>query len=285
MSGVGRKRAVQVVTDSAADIPERLLRDRPITVVPLTVDIGGRSYLDGIDLGPEELLAALRRGELPRTSQPSIGAFRDTYTDLIEQDCDVVSVHVASRLSGTFNASRSAAEMVAPERIRLVDSRTVSMGVGWLALEAAERARDGRSLDEVVEHTRQRIAGQRVYATVETLEFLQRGGRIGRSAALLGSALQIRPVLEVRDGGVEPLERVRTSRRALDRLVALVEEQMPIDRAAVLHFAAEESATVLAARLEAAQPGLSVVVDRIGTVIATYGGPGTVGIAALLRRE
>lgn len=275
-------RPVHIVTDSTADIPPELLAGRPITVVPLTVEIDGQSYRDGIDLSRDDFLAALKGGALPRTSQPAVGAFQVVYQELIDQGFDIVAIHIAATLSGTYNASRAAAETVAPDRISLIDSNTVSMGIGWLAIEAADLAATGRSLAEITAYLERRVGDQRVYALLETLEYLQRGGRIGRSAAFLGSALQIKPILEVRGGAVEPLERVRTMRRAIDRLTTLVTAQAPWDRLAVLHIGTEAAAHQIAERLHTVQPELDIVVAQIGTVIATYGGPGTLGITGLI---
>ncbi|MBX6341818.1 MAG: DegV family protein [Thermomicrobiaceae bacterium] len=275
-------RPVHVVTDSTADIPEPLLAGRPITVVPLLVEVGGRTYRDGVDLSRDEFLAALRRGELPRTSQPPIGAFQEVYRDLIERGYDVAAAHIASRLSGTFNASRNAAAAVAPERIRVVDSQTLSIALGWLALEAADLAARGAGLEEVAAFMERRKADARIFAALETLEFLLRGGRIGRTAAFLGSALQIKPVVAVRSGAVEPLERVRTFRRATERVIALTQAEMPYDRLAVFHLGAPELASEIARRLEEAQPGIEILTGQIGTVIGTYAGPGLIGTAGLV---
>ncbi len=275
-------RPVHVVTDSTADIPEPLLAGRPITVVPLLVEVAGRTYRDGVDLSRDEFLAALRRGELPRTSQPPIGAFQEVYRDLIERGYDVAAAHIASRLSGTFNASRNAAAAVAPDRIRVVDSQTLSIALGWLALEAADLAARGAGLEEVAAFMERRKADARIYAALETLEFLLRGGRIGRTAAFLGSALQIKPVVAVRSGAVEPLERVRTFRRATERVIALTQAEMPYDRLAVFHLGAPELASEIARRLEEAQPGIEILTGQIGTVIGTYAGPGLIGTAGLV---
>lgn len=283
MTAPGMRHPVHVVTDSAADIPPAMLDGRPISVVPLTVEVEGTVYRDGIDLSREDFLAMLRAGRQPRTSQPSVGAFREVYADLIGSGFDVVAVHIATGLSGTFNASRAAAEAVDPVRVRLIDTRTVSMGTGWLALEAAEAATRGDALDAIAAMVQRRTADQRVYAAIETLEYLQRGGRIGRSAAFLGSALRIKPLVEVRDGAVEPLERVRTSRRALERLVALAAAQVPWEHLMVLHVGVEATARDLAERAAGIQPGLDVPVSSLGTVVGTYGGPGIVGLAGLVR--
>ncbi|HET9014823.1 MAG TPA: DegV family protein [Thermomicrobiaceae bacterium] len=283
MTAAGEHRPVRIVTDSAADIPPAMLEGLPITVVPLTVEVEGTVYRDGVDLSRDEFLAILRAGKQPRTSQPSVGAFREVYTELVGGGVDVVGVHIATGLSGTFNASRTAAEEVEPGRVRPIDTRTVSMGTGWIALEAAEMALTGGNLDAIATMVERRRTDQRVYAALDTLEYLQRGGRIGRTSAFLGSALQIKPIVEVRDGGVEPLERVRTARRALERLVALAQAQVPWEHLMVLHVGVEDTARELAARAEAIQDGLAVGVAPLGTVVATYGGPGLVGFAGLVR--
>jgi DegV family protein with EDD domain len=275
-------RPVHVVTDSTADIPLAMLEGQGITVVPLTVDLDGQSYRDGIDLTREEFLERLKGGTLPRTSQPSVGAFKSVFQGLLDQGNDVVAVHLASGLSGTFNSSRTAAAEFGEERVRVIDSGTVSMGFGWLALEASMMAQEGQSIAAIADFLERRKTDQRVYAVLETLEYLQKGGRIGRTAAFLGSALQIKPVVEVRDGEVQPLERVRTFRRALDRIVDLAREQAPWDHVAVLHLGAPEGAANLTARMQEVQPGLDVLTSTIGTVIGAYGGPGILGIAGLV---
>lgn len=276
-------RPVYVVTDSTADIPAEMIGDRPLTVVPLIVEIAGQSYRDGIDLSRDQFLASLREGHFPRTSQPSIGTFQEVYQERIDRGYDIVSIHISSALSGTYNSAHAAAQAVAPERIRLIDSHSVSITFGWIVLEAADMAAAGKSLDEVAAHAERRTGDQRLYAVLETLEYLHRGGRIGRSALLLGSALQIKPIVQVRDGTVEPLERVRTMRRAIDRLVTLVTEQCPWDHAAVFHFVNPDAAEAVAARLREAQPDINVITGQIGTVVATYGGPGLVGVGGLVR--
>jgi DegV family protein with EDD domain len=253
-----------------------------VTVVPLMVEVAGETHRDGVDLSRDEFVSYLRRGEIPKSSQPAIGAFWEVYQERITWGYDVVAIHIASQLSGTFNTSRSAAAAVSQERIRLIDSGTVSMGFGWLVIEAADLAARGATIDEIVAYLERRKRDQRVYATLETLDFLQRGGRIGRAAALLGSALQMKPIVAVRGGAVEPVERVRTFRRALDRILALSRQEMPFDKLAVMHLGAEQNAALLAEQILAEQPGLDIVFSQIGTVIGAYSGPGLVGIAGLV---
>jgi DegV family protein with EDD domain len=281
----GEQRGVHIVTDSTGDIPAAELEGLPITVVPLSVEIEGTVYRDGIDITREEFLERLRAGAFPRTSQPPIGAFQETYQEILESGKDIVSVHIASKLSGTLNSATQAAKLLDQDRIHLIDTGTVTLALGFLAIEAAEMARDGESAETITSHLEQRKHDQRVYATLETLEYLRKGGRIGRAAAMLGSALQLKPVVKIVDGVVEPVERVRTYRRALQRLALTFEEVGPFDRVAVLHLGAPDEARRLRERIEAIQPGVRVLEGQIGTVIGAYAGPGVVGFGGLASKK
>ena len=285
MTGRAGSRPAHIVTDSTTDVPPERLAGLPVTVVPLLVDVAGQTRRDGVDLSRDDFVRYLRQGEIPRTSQPPIGAFWEVYQDRISRGYDVVAIHIAAQLSGTFNASRSAAAAVSQERIKVVDSGTVSMGAGWLVIEAAELAARGKTADEIAAYLEQRKKDQRIYAALETLEFLQRGGRIGRAAAFLGSALQVKPIVAVRGGAVEPVERVRTFRRALDRVLAFHRQEMPWDKLAVMHLGDEPNAALLAKQIAAEQPGLDIVCSQLGTVIGAYSGPGLVGIAGLVAND
>jgi len=276
-------RPVWVVTDSTADFPDGLVDQLPVSIVPLIVEIEGQSYRDRIDLTLDEFLGRLRRGVLPRTSQPSAGTFQEVYQQLLEQGYDVVSIHIAATLSGTLNSARVAVQALDPGRIQLYDSGSVSMGLGWLVVEAAELAATGQPADAIVQHLDRRRRDVRLYAVLETLEYLQKGGRIGRAAAFLGSALQIKPLISVREGVVEPVERVRTFKRGIERLLEVARELAPFDRLAVLHLGAEAPASELREQLQALQPDLSIPFAQIGTVVGTYSGPGTLGFAGLVR--
>ncbi len=275
-------RPVHIVTDSTADLIAEWIGDLPISVVPLIVEIEGTTYKDGIDLSKDEFVAHLRSGVFPRTSQPSIGAFRDVYQDILDSGHDIVSIHISPQLSGTLNSATQAKAAIGSDAIHVIDSTTVSMGIGFLALEAAEMAKAGKSAGEIASYIEQRKQNQRLFATLETLEYLRKGGRIGRAAAMLGSALQLKPIVQVRDGVVEPVERVRTYRRALERLATTFEESQPFDRVAVLHLDAPNEATRLVERIKEIQPEIEVVTGQIGTVIGAYGGPGLTGFTGLV---
>lgn len=277
-------RPVSIVTDSAADISAGLLVNLPIDVVPLTVRLGDEEYVDGDGFGPVDLLAAMNDGIMPRTSQPSIGSFAATYARLLNTGADVLSIHLSGAVSGTVNAARSAAAQFDGERVRIIDTRSLSMGLGWLAIEAALWAAEGRALADIAVAVEQRMSDHRLFATLETLEYLHRGGRIGRAESLIGTLLQIKPILEVRDGIVQPYERTRTQRRAFSRLAALAQEHAPWDHLAVMHFGAPEQAELLAGELAELQPGLDITRGVIGPIVASHTGPGIYGITGLVRR-
>jgi DegV family protein with EDD domain len=276
-------RPVHIVVDSTADLTPEWIGDLPITVVPLTVDVEGKSFLDGVNLSTNEFVRYLRSGALPRTSQPSIGAFQEVYKPILDAGYDIVSIHISPKLSGTMNSATQARAALDTDAIHIIDSTTFTMAMGFMAIEAAEMAQSGKSAAEIAAYVEQRKHDQRMFATLETLEYLRKGGRIGRAAAMLGSALQLKPVIKIQDGAVEPVERVRTYKRALQRLSDIYAEIQPFDRLAVLHLDAPDEAARLAERIQEIQPDIDIVTGEIGTVIGTYAGPGLAGFTGLVR--
>ncbi|HEY8476715.1 MAG TPA: DegV family protein, partial [Chloroflexota bacterium] len=207
---------VAVVTDSTADLPSGMAEDLAIRVVPLNVHWEGATYRDKIDLAADEFYRRLAEArELPKTSAPAVGLFEEIYQELLAEHEGVVSVHISARLSGTCSAALAAAQSVAPERIVVIDSRQLSLCLGWLAVEAARLARQDAPLAAVAEHVRRLLPRVNLYAALDTLEFLQRGGRIGRAQALIGSLLSVKPIVQIQDGEVAPVDRVRTRAAAL----------------------------------------------------------------------
>ncbi len=276
---------VAVVTDSTATIPEHLVQQYNITVVPLQVIWGTETFLDGIDITPEEFYRRLRTSkEIPTTSQPSAGAFAEVYRRLHEQGHDILAVLISSKLSGTIASAEQAKEMVPEARVEIVDSLQVAMSLGFQVLAAARAVADGADLMQakaVAEQARDRAG---VLLLVETLEYLHRGGRIGGAARLFGSMLNIKPILEVQNGRVEPVEKVRSRKKALKRLVDLAIERMggrePI-RVAVLHADAEEEAQRLMDMLKAKISPVEAYITPVSPVVGVHVGPGTVGITYL----
>jgi DegV family protein with EDD domain len=270
---------VAIVTDSTADLPAQLAKARGITVVPLTLNFEGRSLLDGVEIRPSEFYRRLPNATThPTTSQPSAGSFAEAYARLLESHDEIVSIHISEKLSGTFASAVQGAEMTDAKRVRVVDSQLVSMSLGLLTLAAADVAAkeaDGATVERRVSEMRDHV---QTYFSVATLEFLRRGGRIGRASALLGSVLQVKPVLCIRDGLVTPLERVRTFDRALNRIVALTRE---VDRGKGLcvivgHADAEADAERVARELEPVADTL--MIQPLGPVVGAHAGPGVVGV-------
>ncbi len=196
----------------------------------------------------------------------------------------MVCLTIASRLSGTYNSARLAAEAVDAACVQVIDSNTLTMHLGWGAIAAARAARDGASAGDVVAIAVSALQRGRLYALLQTLDFLHRGGRIGRAAQLVGSMLNIKPILTVQDGEVVPLERVRTWRKALDRLVELTRQDAPLESLAVMHVGNPGDAQAIAEHLADLLPSGQVLIAQAGPVIATYAGPGAVGAVPLLAR-
>ena len=277
------------MTDSTAYLPAELVRagSVPITVVPLHVVIGGKQHREGVDVTLESLSEALQSFTPLSTSRPSPQEFLDASEAAAASGASaVVSIHISSEMSGTCQAAQIAAEQ-APIPVEVVDSRSLGMAMGFGVLSAASAAGEGLPAAEVAEIARVRAAGAKVAFYVDTLEYLRRGGRIGSASALLGSAFAIKPILTLVDGAIRPLEKVRTSSRALARLADLTASAASEMAAAggvdiaVQHLDSASRAESLAATLRERVPqaGL-VVVAELGAVVGTHVGPGTLAAVA-----
>lgn len=276
---------VALVTDSTAYIPDDVLKKYQITVTPLVLVWGEETFRDGVDILPAQFYKRLESAKvMPTTSQVAIVDMKAAFEKLLESGYDVLGVFISSKLSGTIQSATQALEMLpkAAGKIAIVDSATTSMAMGFQVLAAARAAQDGANLSEcqaLAEKARQHTG---VYFMVDTLEFLRRGGRIGGAQALLGSALNIKPVLTLMDGRIETADKVRTKSKAIERMIDLVVEgvagRTPV-RLATLHANAEADAT---STLEAAAGRLNPVEKvfaSVSPVIGTHSGPGTVGLA------
>lgn len=273
---------VAVVTDSSAYLPDGFAARHAVHVVPLHVLIDGRPGRDGVDIGPAEVAAALTDRRTVTTSRPNPAEFVETYQRLLDEGADsVVSVHLSRELSGTWDSARLAAQEIGPDRVRVVDSRTAVMGLGFAVLRAAAAALDGAEGVDVEAAAVTAAERTTTFFVLETLEYLKRGGRIGPAAAFLGTALAVKPVLHVKDGLIVPLEKVRTTNRALSRLVDLAEQAAAGNEVelAVHHLAAPERAVELATRLdERISPASGCVVSELGAAIGAHTGPGMLGV-------
>ncbi|EFE74360.1 DegV family protein [Streptomyces filamentosus] len=279
-------RHVAIVTDSTAYLPRPTMERHGITAVPLTVVLGDRALEEGTEISARSLALALQKRHSVTTSRPSPEVFAAAYRAAAEGGADaVVSLHLSSEFSGTYDAAQLAAKD-APVPVRVVDTGMVAMALGFCALAAAEAAEAGGGLDEAVSAAEKRAAGTSAYFYVDTLDYLRRGGRIGTAQALLGSALAVKPILELDGGRIEMLEKVRTASKAIARLEEIVAERAgaaPVD-IAVHHLAAQERADRLAERLRERVPGLvDLHVSEVGAVIGAHTGPGLLGAVISLR--
>jgi DegV family protein with EDD domain len=279
---------VVVVTDSTAYLPPSVLAARGVQVVPLEVRLGERIGREGVDIGAAELSAALADRHLEvQTSRPAAAEFVECYRRALDAGADgVVSVHLSRELSGTWESARMAADEVGPDRVRVVDSRATGMGLGYAVLAAADAAAAGLPGTAVEQAAAEVAARCRMFFSVDTLDRLRRGGRIGAAAALLGTALGVKPLLHVSQGRIVPLEKVRTSARAAQRLVELavgVAGGQPADLA-VHHLSAAARADEIAARLRERIPQATpLLVSEVGAVIGAHVGPGLLGVVVVPR--
>lgn len=278
--------AVRILVDSTADIPRERAQSLGIEVVPLTVLFGDESFRDGVDLdGPSFYRKLVSSPVMPTTSTPPPGLFEEGYRRLIGAGATgVLSIHLASKLSATFSVARSAAEAVSQATgvpIELVDSGTVSAGFGLPAGIVAREAREGKSLAELKAHAESLCARVHLYAVLDTLEFLRRGGRIGRAQALLGGLLNVKPLIAVRDGEVVPVENVRTRGKAFDRMGQLVAELGELEALAIV-----QGDETVGQQLEAVVRRFwtgPIETSTLGPVVGTHAGPGAAGVIAITR--
>lgn len=277
---------VAVVTDSTADFSSVRPADLGVTVVPLTVNWGKDILRDRIDITTSEFYARLHTDPvMPKTAAPPVGILEEVYRNLLRSHDTVISIHLSGKFSGTAAVAASAARAVAKDRIWVLDSTSVSVGLGWLVQSAAELAREGAPAEHVLRKIQEMIPRLRLFLTVDTLEYLQRGGRIGRAQAFLGSILSVKPLLEVRGGEIHPIERVRTRATALRRLGELAAAAGPKEMVTVVHGDCEADAQALRPQV-ADQEGIAPVpITEIGAVIAAYTGPGIVGVGCLLAQN
>jgi DegV family protein with EDD domain len=280
--------AVRIVTDSTADLPLSLAHDLGVAVVPLSVIFGDEVFREGIDISHDLFYDKMATGRvLPTTSAPSVGDFLEVYEPLLKETDEIVSVHVSAKLSATYNNACQAAQVLADRgaRIDVLDSRVVSLGLTFVVLAAARAAREGASVDQisaVVERTVRRI---RIYFMLDTLEFLRRGGRIGRARAFLGAMLRVKPLLSLHDGEVHPEERVRTKAHAMERLFQIATSYPNVSEVAIGYSTNPQDAYEFQKRLEAALPRVNILVTRVGAVIGAHAGPGLLGLGLLEGEE
>jgi DegV family protein with EDD domain len=274
---------VRIITDSACDLTEELVKEHGVIVVPLTIRFGTEEFEDRTELTPQEFWHRCKgKGDLPETAAPSPGAFMNAYAQAAADGAEaVLCLTISSKLSATYASAVTAADSFTTIPVQVVDTQSVTMGQGLMVIAAAEEAAAGASLAQLAAASEDRIPRVLVYGVVGGLEFLQRGGRIGGAQALLGSLLSIKPVIVVKDGEVAEESKQRTRARALSYLMAKVAADAPLERLAVADGACDDIAAVLDALTSTpvAHPMLSV---DLGPVVGSHTGPATVGVCYLL---
>jgi DegV family protein with EDD domain len=281
-SGPGRP--IAIVTDSSADLPPALAAELGVTVVPAIVRFGEEESLDGVEIDHDTFYRRLQEERLfPTTSQPSPGQFAEAYERLAQGSAEgIVSIHLSARLSGTFNSALQGARSCrAACPVEVVDSRSTSLGMGLIVLEAARLARAGASLGEVLAAVRGWIPRSRLCAALDTLEFLAKGGRIGRAKHLLGTLVRIRPVLAIQEGEVQPVRSLRTRNQAAAFLDDFARRHRPVQALGVVYSTGLAEAEALADRLAGLHPRDSIVLGRVGPGLGSHTGPGLLGVALL----
>ena len=278
--------AVRIVTDSTADLPPVLAQEMGITVVPLNVHFGDDQFLDGVTIQADEFYQRLvSSSELPKTSQPAVGAFMEAYQGLLKEADGIVSVHISSKVSGTVNSAQLAVTEMASDVIEVVDTLQASLALGLIALAAAKVAQSGASIAAVVAEARSASERASFYGLVETLEYLEKGGRIGKAQAFLGSLLRIKPILTLHEGIAHPVEKVRTRAKGLERIAAITSALAPLEAVGVMSSDSADDASIIADAMAQQVPSANMVVSRFGPVLGTYLGPGSLGVAVLKAKE
>ena len=270
------------MTDSTADIPADMIAALGITVIPSYVVFGSESYRDGVELTKEQFYEKLLTTRtIPFTAAPSPAVYEEAYRRLAEETDEIVSVHLASKYSGLHNSAAVAAQSITNARIAVIDSGQVTMGYGWMVVAAAEAAESGHNMEHIVTLVEGMKPRSRVFAVLDTLEFLHRGGRVDWMRATLGTLLRVKPIVEVHIGEIKLVERTRTLERSLARLLGRVQALGPVERAIVLHANAPDVAHRVANQLQAILPDWDELIGQAGVTITSHAGPGAVGIACV----
>lgn len=271
---------VKILTDSTADLPPDVIERLGITVLPITIHLGQKDLRDGIDVTAQDFSARLIHAPTPpTTSSPTQRQFEETFAELTKGGGEVVAIHLSSKLSQTFrHATRAAAPLLGRSKIVVIDSQLITIGLGMLVTAAAQAAADGAPLEDVVKLVRGMIPRIYIGFFVETLDFLERGGRIGKAQAMLGTMLNIKPLLILEEGEIVALEKVRTRAKAIEKLVEFISEFTRIERMVILHSTTPEDVNLLIEQINLVLPNLNITVDQYGPVTATHLGPNALGV-------
>jgi DegV family protein with EDD domain len=275
--------AVGIVTDSVADLSPKLIKELGVSVVPLSVRFGDKVYRDGIDLTPDQFYERLRTSKVfPNTSVPSPADFLKVFDKVAKETDEILAILVSARLSATYEVARQSVAMMKHKcRVELLDSETATMTEGFIVMKAAQAAKEGAKIEEVIEVARKTIPRVDFRAAFNTLEYLRRGGRIGRAQAFLASMLRVNPIISLKDGLVEPAGRARSRVKAIDHLYEFAASYAKIEEMAVEDTACPEEAEALRERLGAIFPKERIYRSRMTPAIGTHTGPGLLLVAVM----
>jgi DegV family protein with EDD domain len=276
---------IKIVTDSTADLPPALVKELGITVVPLYVRFGDETYRDGVDITGDEFYKRLLTDPIhPKTSQPTPQDFTNVYRGLCQQADGIISIHISGKLSGTCSSALQAKEVVAAEcPVEVIDSKTTSMALGLIVMAAVTIANTGASVKQVAEDIRQVVSDVQLLVIFDTLKYLAKGGRIGKAKSLLGSVLNVKPLLTIKDGEFVPVTQVRSRSKGIDKLFDFAKDAANVDDLVVIHSTTRDEADSLASRIGSTIKLEQVRIARLGPVLGVHGGPGVLAIA--LRRK
>ena len=278
---------VAVVTDSVADLPSEVVEEFGITVVPLVLRFGTDVYRDGLDLGPDEFYGRLKTSKaLPATSVPPPMAYADVYDKLAEKTNEIVVTSVTGKLSATYQVAVQAVRLMKKKcRVEVLDSQWAVMAQGFITIAAAKAARAGASLDDVLDAARRTMRRVEIQAAFDTLEYLERGGRIGKAQAFLGSLLKVNPIIGLKDGEVYPVARERSRAKAIDRLYDFATKFDNVEGLAVEYATDVDEANRLVKRFHSKYPQVHIYLSRTSPVIGTHTGPGLIIVTVLGDRQ
>ena len=268
---------VKIVTDSTSDLPPEVARELGITVVPAYVHFGSQSFRDGVDITPEQIYERMLSGPVhPTTSSPAPGDFTDVYNRLSGETDEIVCLTVTSKQSAIYEAAMTGKQSFkGKSRVEVIDSQSVTMGLGLIAMLAAREARSGKAIDDVLEAVRSAIPRTHGMATLDTIKYVVKGGRLGRGSGLLGSLVKVKPLLEIKDGWIRLSGVTRTRSVGMERLRQCAMRHLPIEDAAVVHGNAFREAESLAERIRSASPQIRPVIAKLGSALGVHGGPQT----------
>lgn len=269
---------IALVTDSTCDLPESVVKDKNITVIPLNVHFGDETFLDGIDLQSNEFFEKLSTSEIhPQTSQPSVGRFVETYNDLLKKHDSILSLHISSKLSATYNSALQAQKEIGNENIKVIDSMNGTLGLGAIVHHIADLNQKGESFENLVKEAEKIIPNAIFMGLVPTLEYLAKGGRIGKARAFMGSLLKIKPILSAVDGEIQSVGKARTLIKGMDFIVDEMKNRK-ISKLFIVHANHEERANLLKEKTKDLIDPKDVILAEFGPVVGTHLGPGAFGV-------